>query len=1515
MPLDIDWTSIRPLSGSKHASFEELCTQLARAGRPARSTFHRKGRPDSGVEAYAVMPDTTESAWQAKYFHTINESQWSQLDESVKAALDGHPMLRCYTVCVPLDLPDGRLGRGKSAQQRWLDRVVSWKQWASDKGMDVDFVWQGSHELLAELSKPGNEGLTKFFFGNRYLDDAWLQSRLAEAHESAGPRYTAELSIKLSISERLQAFGRTPAFFDRIRSVASDIRERVGGNALHVANGSNASLESLLIEARLACNQALNEFKVLSDDPTIENPLSPLHNSLRKAIDSTSHLLLEFRRRRETAKAEAPTATNRPHSRQEDDPATYGLRHLRSSLEDAHTLVNEFMEVAHSRLLILSGEAGTGKTHLLCDHAGQRLRSGLPTVVLMGQRFLTESDPWTQALQQLDLSGWNSQELVAALEVVAQRAEKRLLFIVDAINEGAGTRLWPEHLSPFLERIARSNWIGVVLSVRSSYLESVIPATVQERATQVQHYGFDNVEFDATRAFFEYYGIDLPSTPLLAPEFRNPLYLKTLCIGLTASAQKRLPRGFHGVVSAFGMYLTGVNTRLAKELDFNGRQNLAKKALESLARRMVATRQFWLSYPDAEAIVDALLPGREYSRSLMPRLLAAGLLIEENPWHEAATDSVVVIAYERLSDYLCVGVLLEDTLSVTELESAFAAGGPLDLNALSTVWSRPGFHEALHTLVAERTGRELLDLLPTLATHHYTTTALLNSIVWRDPAAVNERAVQFLLQLKLTENEKVVETLITLATIPDHPLNANFLDQELRKSCMADRDAWWSAGLHALWESQSSVDRLVHWSNRLWPHSAIDDKAAELTATVITWLLTSSNRYLRDHASKSLVRVLTWRPALIADLVRRFSGLDDAYVAERVLAAAYGASMRTVDAKGIELVANAAHMAVFSGGRPRPHLLLREYARGIIKRADYLRAPSRSPWAGVDPPYTSDWPNIPDQAAIDSLVPSWGSGGDRSSSWGKNRILNSVMDDDFGRYIIGTNSWSTSWLSLRLNEPQWLSLERRIEEAVAKLSEDERLGWDVFEEIRRRSSIDRLFSSIRYTSQEGSNETASSHPDYEPLLKIKDLFLEMLGPDRAAEFSPLMDQIISGDRVHQAPLFDLKQVQRYVVSRVFDLGWTPERFEEFDSEIQSSGRGEAKAERMGKKYQWIAYYEMLAFMADHFQYAGGTNTKEIGTAYQGSWQENFRDIDPSNVTHPLPGSDEGSEEMAAFWSGDEVKEWGVTATPNAWAQSTDEIPLPGDLLLCTDNPSQSDWVNLYAEFKWSMPRPAYEASYKDGRREIWMNVEGALVKRSDVAKLRSKKVAKRIAQNYNNNNDNHSIYLGEVGWSEASRHFLDPYYGNRGWSQDAEREGISAMPASQGYMRERGTIDCSLTSESLKLRMPSADMLESLGAIWSGVSATYVDKANPSTVLAFDPSVNVRGPAAFLVRRGHLVDVMRNHDLVVCWAVHGEKMDAEGAPDYRPIARRSFHGLFFWSGEQVDGQYTFEDPEISTRNN
>ena len=1478
-----------------------------RSSCPPGFEFIRKGRPDSGVEAFAIDPHGREWAWQAKYFDSMRASQWAQLDESVKAALAGHPKLTRYFACIPLDLADGRSPGTISARQQWINRKSKWSQWAAKRGMVVEFVWQGSHELLDQLARPENEGCLHFFFGGRNLDQYWFDARLSEAIKAAGPRFTPELNVALHINENFEALGRTSEFFDNVRSLARTVHDRVRGHAFSLTRDPGVELAAKIEAARAACAKTLDQFKSLSGDPLRSHPLAGLLEALREAIHKTNDVLSEYRRQQSSAAAES--AATRASARAElESDHSHMLRELLSDLHAAFSHAIKWNATVNSSLAILTGDAGTGKTHLLCDLANQRLAKGRPTVILMGQRFLTTTDPWTQALQQLDVQGWSAGDLVKALEVVAQRANCKAFFIIDAINEGAGRQLWPTQLAAFLDRLRASPWISVIISVRTSYATDLLPEEGFDDCVDLEHRGFEDVEFDAASAFFEHYGIDLPSSPLLAPEFSNPLYLKTLCQGLRASGETRLPKGFHGVVGAFAQYVSGVNKKVAGDLDYDTRRNLVSSALQSVAARMVETRRQWLSYDDADRIVNAHLPNRGYSKSLFAALLREGLLIEEKAWSEEERGLVtaVQIAYERLSDYLCVERLFDEHLVGPDPSSAFRDGGALDRNALRDTWWRPGFHEALHILVAERTGSELLDMLPSLAQVHFTSDVFLKSIIWRTPKAVTPRTVEHLRDLVRSNTEEVIETLVTLATVPDHPMNATFLDRLLRESTMAERDAWWTTALHGMWDQHSSVYRLIRWAGRLWPHTPITDETATLAACTLPWLLTSSNRFLRDHATKALVRVLTWRPATVVRVIDDFGDLDDAYVAERTVAAVYGATMRTLDAAGVSAVADRIHAKVFAGRKPRVHLLLRDYSRGIICRARHLQpdaAPSR--WPHSDPPYASDWPAIPTQSKIDSIVPDWSSAKSDEVSWGQRRIRNSVMDGDFGRYIIGTNSWSTNWLSLRLDEPMWMSLDLRVERAGGMLSPDERKGWELFRRAAKRVNDERHFRRWDLTAQGEFAAAPATQPATkaeEALAEIRRVLLKYLDKKKVGVFSQLMDAIAGDEPPRLPPKFDLKLVQRYVVGRVFELGWTPERFEKFDLNVREAGRAADKAERIGKKYQWIAYHEMLAYMADHYQYVSGRND-EIAGAYQGSWQVNVRDIDPSNVM--LTSHDEDAIVSAeAFWAASSVRDWHVGLAPIEWAQITADVPRPKDLLFCRDASSQSEWVNLHMSSKWTMPRPAYEDSFRDGRREVWIHADGALVRRENVAKLQRENLDCHGVHD----SGLHKIFLGEIGWSEASQFFDDPYYSHLGWAGDAVK-GFEVIAATQGYMRERSGFDGSVVSETISLRLPSEALLKMLSARWSGISATYVDEAG--VVVAFDPSANIAGPSTLLVRRDRLEQLLQARGLVVCWVVQGEKIDAAGAPEYGVRARRSFGGLVCWNGREISGGVSFEAVEGS----
>ena len=250
----------------------------------------------------------------------------------------------------------------------------------------------------------------------------------------------------------------------------------------------------------------------------------------------------------------------------------------------------------------------------------------------------------------------------------------------------------------------------------------------------------------------------------------------------------------------------------------------------------------------------------------------------------------------------------------------------------------------------------------------------MESLVWRKPDAFSEDTHAVLSEL--IEADKVisdpVDALLTVSTVPDHPFNADFLDQRLRMDIMPDRDSWWSTYLHRVWETQGPVDRLVDWAASLSVDGDVEDSVVDLSATTLAWTFATPNRFLRDRATKALVSLLTGRLESTVRLVDRFADVDDPYVTERVYAVAYGIAMRSHDLAAVGKLASSVFRHVFASGTPQAHILLRDYARGVVERAIYLGSNLELDQRLVQPPYRSLWPSIPCEDCVQELFPYWG---------------------------------------------------------------------------------------------------------------------------------------------------------------------------------------------------------------------------------------------------------------------------------------------------------------------------------------------------------------------------------------------------------------------------------------------------------------------------------------------------------------------------------------------------------------
>ena len=1063
----------------------------------------------------------------------------------------------------------------------------------------------------------------------------------------------------------------------------------------------------------------------------------------------------------------------------------------------------------------------------------------------------------------------------------------------------------------------------MVLSVRTTYINYIVPPEVRASAYEVTHEGFADDTYAAVKRFCEHYGLDFPTTPLLRPEFDNPLFLKTLCEGLQHSQQRTIPVGSEGISKVFSRYLDKIDEDLSKNLDYDPHGSIVAKALDTVASQLAQQGVRWLPRRQAQGLVDPLVPASGFSRSLYRALVDNGLLMEV-PGSSSGDDWMVHFGYEWFADHLIAGHLIDCYGDANEFVSALAGDDTDSHENAWAAWNTP--LEALSVLLPERLGIELPEVLADCDWAGYVMRAFLKGLPWRDPTTIGPACRELINDLiadaQQWDTVDVFDALVTCALVPDHPLGSVFLDGHLRRLEMPDRDAVWSRYLYLAYSNAGPVNRLLDWAEKHPGRTAVPDRAISAAcATVLAWFLTSSHRFVRDRATKGLVAVLGDDVGLTCELVGRFNDVDDPYVHERVMAAAYGVAMRGNDAQALALLADLVYRLVFAHGEPPAHILLRDYARGIIERAQHLGAEVTFDATLVEPPYRSAWPHIPEPTELEQFDPPAGDlqRGRANAEKAQWYIRFSVMNWDFALYIIGTNSTSESrrWLSVQNTDPPWQSAEELAASFRCSLSPTLQ---GLFDELWGGTRTVESIISLVFVDSGGesdphaTDEAPLAFPIEEQYLdpQLEERFIAMLNEQQKTAYVE-----VTAARGTRQPGLSLDIIQRYVLWRVFNLGWTPERFGDLDSSIASSrtaaSRGTHKPERIGKKYQWIAYHEILAHISDRYQYrilyddAGPQNT------YRGTWQLSVRDIDPSTLLTGAPPDRQRPDGCNRWWR-HEAPIASIDDIDHAqWLKSESDLPDCEQQLRFTNPQDGSTWIKLQGMDIWQSPTAPDQDRHETDQREIWLDACGYVIDATAVDEF----IAWSKTVNFWNRwmpepPGAHSLFFGEFGWSFAFKALVGNYLESQ---HPAPRQGTPCptplQPTALEYSPESGEYDCSIV-EGYNLYRPSPHLVNAMNLSWTGYGADFVD--SDGALAAFDPSAHdATYSAALLVRENSLQRFLDQSGSALVWRTIGHKRAAE--PEGRGEAWAGFLQLTGASEYGPGGPtgYVITHPEIANR--
>lgn len=1409
-----NWLNIRSYNGSQNNAFEELVCQLARAEEiTGKSDFIRVGAPDGGVEAYCKLLNGAEYGWQAKYFTQMGPVQWKELSKSYKTVLEKHPNLIKYIICIPMDRSDPRIPDQKWFMDRWNDNIKVWKKMAcEDYGRDIEFEYWGSSELLDRLMQNNNAGIRQYWFDSFSISDEWLSEMLNRSIASLGERYSPKLNFQLDIAKVFEGIARETSFYEGISTVNSYVQKKIS-KALWQMRGFHEPICAKAEQVRQRAEELQNGIEKMRfaysemlpiDFGQLDAKCTLLGRALCECVDEI-----------EIAKQLKVTG------KEKQDKSTVSSKNgdLTQALQESMDQLYELQDLVHgpttqlvnTPVMVLCGEAGIGKSHLIADVALFRQNSGKSVLLFLGQHFRNDDAPWIQMLRnQLGISA-TADEFLGVLNAKAQSQECRIIIFIDAINEGRGKYFWKDHMWAFIQSFQKYKWIGLVLSVRASYEELIIPRDIysKKNAIKVFHDGFAGVEYEASQMFFDTYKIIQPSIPLLHQEFQNPLFLKLFCEGLHKAGLKIIPDGFEGITKIVDFYISAVNERLSApcRLDYSNKLNLVHRAIHAIVEMQVERPNQYISYAEANLIVgQAVQQHTEHHKRFLDELVKEGVFSLNMFWTNASSEEGVYFAYERFSDHIAVSYLLKKYLDRENPGSSFQPGTVLHRYVKDTPSraENKGIIEALSIQLPECVGKELYEFVEERNSDIIVAEAFIHSLLWRKADTVKKKVLSYINSTILHNDQLhhlLFDTVLQIAPNPQHFFNGDNLHSNLMRRSLPQRDAWWTIYINQNFRDRTAIKRLVDWAFTSHSRSFCSDESLRLIGITMSWFFTSSNRLLRDKTTKALVCLFQERIQVLIEILRAFEEVNDPYVYERLFAVAYGCALRTSQKNNLPQLCRYVFDTIFAKEFVYPHILLRDYARNIIEYTVSIGLKTDIDLALIRPPYRSEWyQTIPTLEDIDKAYNyDYNATNFKDEYWAQDNILKS-MTTEYGR---GTG------------------------------------GYGDFG---------------RYTFQ-AAVDNWEEH-------------------------------------------FDPQELSNIATKRIFELGYDVKLHGYYDRNKRGSvDRHSHTSERIGKKYQWIAFHELLAKLSDHYPMSevdysqrdivkvgnlefdmgawlehlhavdNGDESKIIAVPaesepkrvrhyknrqYEGPWDPFVRDIDPSVIIAKLDKSNIFLEDKFAI----------PEENLDKWVHDFTAIPSFEDIFFI--NRQEQQFVLLSSHLKWLIRHD--NENYKD-REELFIKTTGLFVPKNKVAHYAASRQVH--AYSYGNHwSSNYKVSGKEYYWSPAFNSV----------AADGTKRG-KLLPSTFEYLWEK-EYDHSI-DRSLSYLMPSAFLADSL-VLSQDNNGYWRDKSGK--IICYDMALEGFN-TALIIERESLENLLTTKKLALIWDVYLEKIANEELHEWRFVMK------------------------------
>lgn len=1296
------------------------------------------------------------------------------------------------------------------------------------------------------------------------LDAHAQKERLKQASDSAGPRYNRVINLEVkNIKSNLHAINRDLEYVTELLKLAYKAKKELSHfRTTHPSKKSE--VKQLRKDAKLIIDKLLS-IKTKTKYQNISWKV------LRKNLDDATKASSDFywflkglqdderRNKGEYIKTEVDTGNTWSFYR--------SLNDLSYFIQDG--VKTDLFSVPR---MILKGEAGIGKTHLLCDYANNRISADKPTLIFLSHEF-TDAKSADPILCMATLMGYVKRaDFLKDLKSLVNSSSDRVCLIIDAVNEADSIK-WSQ-----LSELFSIKGLSLVISVRNGY-KRLIPNS--NKYSTVEHFGFSEMEWDAVSTFFKHYRMKMPEIPIINPEFRNPLFLMVFCEAYAGKTDKTF-KG-KGATHVLEQYVITQSEKIIKDLNIKlGKKYLWDNIIKEIGKWMGANSTPRILRPQLLKIIKADAKLSAHAIKLIGLMEHYGLLLKYPSYAKNGKRNGYryEFTYNRFSDHIIVRSLLTEN-TITSQESAekfFANGKFLDSNIYNT-----GLLEALSIQVPERCKKaEFVWVIPEkYRAYPSVKAAFLNGVKWRDVEldGLNKKTGELLYldesQVKkyinkylLDDFDDVMDCLFDVSVVPNHPLNALKIHEILSRTDMPKRDSWLqSYMLNTTDESGNAISRIQSWSTSELPKDINKPKAILLAGIALAWTLSSTDSNLRNRSTRALVQLFRHHRKVLIELLNMFIDTDDPYIAERLYAVVYGViSLNPYNKDESKLLVKWIYKNHFLNKKRRPDALMDDYAKGLIEL--YLRRYKNDINVNlkkITPPFS--YYKFPDDIPnINNLKRKYNKkdNHDYYSIWGSLMYGEGGAGiADFGNYTVG--SALRGFINIPLsNKPPDMprkgflkfkeSLSRKqkalLKEYDSKKFSNIRISFAILGDVSEEKVIDPKVSD---------NEVAQALKEFEKSLSI-------FKKHKYRKYKSYISGEKTFNRVFED--YDINIARRWMMDRVIKLGWSPKLHGQYDKNRGSFDRTQNSGiERIGKKYQWISLYEFLAIIGSNYYYNQDSWLDDAPAIFKGAYQTYTRDIDPTVdplLMNEIANKDEDKDNV---WWKPKYSAWD---TKN-WRLSSGDIPKPATII--ENRNDNKSFITLLSWATWKSEKENPED--EDDRRysELWVRTQGYIICKKDLQTILDWGKDKRF---YNETlpqpaDGSNSVFLSEFPISSAYQETTAVYESKDGWMVPDEQTPFKVMQPIIQYTGNSFEKDKTLGEAGIRVYSPSLGLRKLLNI--QNIDALGQYESKDKKIRMFDPAINNRlGSSALLVNKDEFIKALNKKGLTIIWSVLGEKL-------------------------------------------